>query len=208
MAVVRPYKGVSAEDRRADRRARLLEAALDIAGEDGLSGVTMKAVCARAGLTERYYYESFRSRDELLVGVTAPFLAEIGAEVARALAETPPDLYTRSRAAAAAVVRGLTEDRRKARIFVESVADEALRAQRSEVIRAYAALVADQMRELRGLTAKRYRGRIDAAALVLVGGTTQAVASWLDGTLELDRDDLIDEVARLCVAAAGTVAAA
>ena len=38
----------------------LIEAALDVVGARGLAGLTMTAVCARARLTERYFYESFR----------------------------------------------------------------------------------------------------------------------------------------------------
>ena len=67
--VVRPYRGISADERRASRRARLLDAALEEVGERGMAGTTMTAVCARAGLTERYFYESFADRDEMLRAV-------------------------------------------------------------------------------------------------------------------------------------------
>src|SRR5687767_9668516 len=52
--VVRPYKGVSADERRALRREQLMEAGLDVLGSEGIAGLTMTEVCARAGLTERY----------------------------------------------------------------------------------------------------------------------------------------------------------
>ncbi len=205
VAVVRPYRGVSADDRRADRRERLIEAALDVAGEAGVTAVTMKAVCARAGLTERYYYESFRTRDELLAAAAAPGMQEIGRRVVAAIDATPPDLFARSRACAEAIVSVLAEDPRKARIFREAVANDALRAQHAAAINAYAALVGGQIRNLQGL-GDEHQGRIDTVALILVGGTTQALGSWLDGSLELGRDELLDEVARMVVAAAGTIA--
>ena len=69
--VVRPYRGVSADDRRADRRARLLEAGLDLVGEVGVAEVTAEAVAARAGLSKRYFYESFADRDALLVAASS-----------------------------------------------------------------------------------------------------------------------------------------
>src|SRR5512139_974724 len=65
----RTYGGRSAEERRSERRHRLVDAALAIWGEQGWAAVTMRQVCARAGLIDRYFYESFPDRDALLVAV-------------------------------------------------------------------------------------------------------------------------------------------
>ncbi|OOK73611.1 hypothetical protein BZL30_4592 [Mycobacterium kansasii] len=40
---------------------------------------------------------------------------------------------------------------------------------------------------------------------MIVAGTAKAVTSWLDGKLTVSRDDLIEEVAQMSVAAAHTV---
>jgi hypothetical protein len=61
------------------------------------------------------------------------------------------------------------------------------------------------MRELRGLDGARFEGRLRIATLILIGGSAQAVASWLDGAIDISTDELVDELARLCVAAAGVV---
>ncbi len=63
----RRYSGQSFEDRQADRRAKLIAAALEVAGRAGLEGASVAAICAEAGLTARYFYESFPSRDEIFV---------------------------------------------------------------------------------------------------------------------------------------------
>src|ERR1700712_4827252 len=63
----RRYSGLSFEDRQSDRRARLVRAALDVAGRFGLEGTSVAAICAEAGLTARYFYESFPSRDAIFV---------------------------------------------------------------------------------------------------------------------------------------------
>jgi AcrR family transcriptional regulator len=63
----RTYGGVSGEERRAERRARLIEAAVKVYGEVGYRNVTVKAVCAAAELTERYFYESFANSEALLI---------------------------------------------------------------------------------------------------------------------------------------------
>jgi AcrR family transcriptional regulator len=65
----RVYGGVSAEDRRSERRARLVEAGLELVSRDGWTGVTVRGVCGQAGLTERYFYESFADRDEFVRAV-------------------------------------------------------------------------------------------------------------------------------------------
>src|SRR6185312_8547494 len=63
----RRYSGQSFEDRLSERRARLVRAALDVAGRFGLEGTSVAAICAEAGLTARYFYESFPSRDAIFV---------------------------------------------------------------------------------------------------------------------------------------------
>jgi AcrR family transcriptional regulator len=203
--VVRPYRGVSADDRRADRRARLIEACLDVLGADGVAGTTMKAICARAGLTERYFYESFRDRDDLLGAAVDAVIAEIDVAMMRAISDAPPDLLERGRAAGGALVAVLTGDRRKARAFLEAIGNEALKERHAAAVQKYADVLAAQMRELRGLDGARFEGRLRIATLILIGGSAQAVASWLDGAIDISTDELVDELARLCVAAAGVV---
>ena len=46
--------------------AALIEAAIDVYGKVGYRKASVKAVCAAAGLTERYFYESFDGSDALL----------------------------------------------------------------------------------------------------------------------------------------------
>ena len=63
----RIYAGQSAEERALARRERLLEAAIDVFGTLGYRNATVKTVCEAAGLTERYFYESFENREALLI---------------------------------------------------------------------------------------------------------------------------------------------
>ncbi|MEA2196465.1 MAG: hypothetical protein QOJ25_516 [Solirubrobacteraceae bacterium] len=205
--VVRPYRGVSAEDRRTERRARLIEAALDVLGESGIANTTMTAVCARAALTERYFYESFGDRQALLVAVFDACVAELDEAILAALEAAPANLLDRARAAPGALIEVLTDDPRKARLYAESVGEGALSARRADAVRAYAALIGGIMSELGGLQEERYQAPLQLAALVLVGGVAEAILSWLDGTLEMPRQTLIEECARLTVAAAETVKA-
>jgi AcrR family transcriptional regulator len=205
--VVRPYRGVSAEDRRAQRRGRLIEAALDVLGADGIANTTMTAVSARAGLTERYFYESFRDRQELLVAVFDACMKDLDAAILLALGDAAPSLLDHARAVAGALIEVLTDDPRKARLHAESIGEAALREPRARAVRAYAEQLAEIMRELGGLHEERHRAPLGLAALVLVGGVAEAITSWLDGTVAMSRTMLIEECARLSVAAADAVRA-
>lgn len=67
IARARTYAGLSADERRLARRERLIEGAIRAYGEFGYRNTTVKAVCEEAGLTERYFYESFANSEALLV---------------------------------------------------------------------------------------------------------------------------------------------
>src|SRR6201988_5559819 len=66
-ARARNYAGLSADERRLAGRERLIEGAIRAYGELGYRNTTVKAVCEAAGLTERYFYESFANSEALLV---------------------------------------------------------------------------------------------------------------------------------------------
>ena len=70
------YRGVPAERRRAERRERLMEATLEV-WADAERRTTMTAVCAEAGLSERYFYESFTDLDQALRAVLDATAEEI-----------------------------------------------------------------------------------------------------------------------------------
>ena len=201
--VVRPYRGVSAEQRRSERRDQLLEAALDVVGESGLGSATMRGVCARAGLTERYFYESFRSLDDALSTLYETLAHENDMAMLDAIRSSPPDLYERCAGALGAFVARLTDDPRKARFYVESMGSAALQDGHRRTLRRNASVLVEEMLELTGLDPGRHRVRLQLAALVIVGGIGDAVTEWIGGRLEVSRDELIAEGARLCVAAAG-----
>jgi AcrR family transcriptional regulator len=72
----RVYGGVDASLREEDRRKRLIEAGLEAFGTRGYARANIKTICGLAGLTERYFYESFKSKEELLLAVYREIIGE------------------------------------------------------------------------------------------------------------------------------------
>src|SRR6204780_5102217 len=81
----RPYRGVSATDRRGQRRRQLIDAGLQLFGTRGIAAVGIVDVCAEAGLTKRYFYENFASIDALADAVFEHVTGNLVATVALAI---------------------------------------------------------------------------------------------------------------------------
>jgi AcrR family transcriptional regulator len=198
----RVYGGVSAEDRRSGRREKLVEAGLELLGREGWQGTTVRAVCAEAGLTERYFYESFAGREELLLAVFDRVAAEAAEGVVAAVAAAPHATKAKSRAAIEAFVTMLTDDPRRGRaMLVESMNTAALRERREAAVRQFAGLIREQGREF-------YAGKpvddVDAelTSLALVGALGELLVAWIEGRLDVPRERLVEHCVGLFVAAA------
>jgi AcrR family transcriptional regulator len=63
------WSGVPLPDRQALRRDELITAGVTLLGSASGPALTVRAVCRHAGLTERYFYESFSDRDEFVRAV-------------------------------------------------------------------------------------------------------------------------------------------
>jgi AcrR family transcriptional regulator len=186
--VVRPYRGVSADDRRQQRQRQLLDACLDVVGSSGVHGVTVEAVCAEARLTKRYFYENYADRDALLAAISDEMMNGIRDTVTAAVATGRTSLE-RARAAVEALVASLTSDPRLARLYVESTAHPVLLERRDRAIKTFTELI---VTEVYG------DGRPQASATqrslgvrLVIAGTTDVVTSWLADSLDVDRETLI-----------------
>lgn len=194
------YGGVSADDRRSKRREQLLDAGLDLLGTEGWSATTMTAVCGRAGLTERYFYESFADREALLLAVFDRVTAEAAGAVLAAVEGSPREARPRSRAAIAAFVELMTDDPRKGRVaFVEAMGSEVLMRRRYETIRTFAALLSGQARDFYGMPEDGDE-LVALTSFMLVGGLAEALMAWLGGELGTSREQLIEDTTDLFVA--------
>lgn len=199
----RTFRGRTAAERAAERRARLLEAALDLIGADGWSAATMTAICRRAGLTERYFYESFADREALYLALLDDLAAEVEAAVRAALeAGGPPEV--RLRRTAEAVLRVLLGDPRKGRAaLLEGLGSEVLQQRRREVLASFERFVLEEAGNVFGAAAPP-RAQAHLAAVGLVGAVQELLGRRLDGTLDAGDDVLVAHIARLALASAAT----
>ncbi len=116
----RRYRGVSEEVRRTERRQRFIEAGLDVFGGRGYHSSTVRSICASAGLTERYFYESFENSEDLLCAVYNTCIQRLREHMLAALVEAPQEPELMARIALHQVFECVREDPRLARIlFIE-----------------------------------------------------------------------------------------
>ncbi len=200
MTPVGRYGGVEGPQRVATRRAQLIEAALELLGTEGSHATTVRGICARARLTPRYFYESFSDLDAVVLGVFDEVAQQAAAAVLAALATAPSDARAQAHAAIGTFVEHVTDDPRKARIlFVEALGSEALARRRYETLRMFASLVAEQARTFYGVP-EETDPVVEITALMLAGGLAETLLAWLDGSLRVTREQLVDDCTDLFVA--------
>lgn len=81
----RSYGGIAPEDRAARRRQQFIEAGKALFGTVGYRKTTMRALCKEAGLTDRYFYESFDTLEDLLVAAYEDLIGQLQAALAASL---------------------------------------------------------------------------------------------------------------------------
>ena len=182
----RRYGGVLPEERQRARRDKLIEGALEVFGTKGFHSATVREVCLAAHLTERYFYESFKSLPQLFIAVYGHLRDQLMAETMRVLAtvETTP--------------LGLLES--ALRVYLKFFQDD---PRRGRVMLVDALGVDNEVARLSGQTARDYSGllRLHMSSLVspqmaegisldlladgLIGMNVLLAARWMqDGFVE------------------------
>ncbi|WP_173010059.1 TetR/AcrR family transcriptional regulator [Mycolicibacterium sp. P9-64] len=200
-ATKRGYGGISSEERRATRRVALMDAALDLLTESGVRGVTKKAVCARARLNDRYFYEQFDDAEALLEAVANDMTAAGLRAVATATLQAPADVRARIHAAADAAIEFVVADPRRSNILLISHTDAVLQRIRLDSTRAIVRSMSAMTRDLLGESAPSQLDT-DLAAFTIVTGVMELVAAWMRGEFDTSRAHLADVVAAMLMTVA------
>src|SRR5271163_5214848 len=190
-AVSRPYGGVSATDRRHQRRQRLIDAGLQLFGTRGIGAVRLVDVCAEAGLTKRYFYENFASIDALAEAVFEHVTGNLVAVVAPAIevgAGRDP------RPALTVYARNILSDPRVVRLLAVESQTGPLRKYHdgfpTRAVELWFAFAAedDTVTPPQDIRLKAYG---------FIGAAQQIGMAWLDGHLPLTIDEVIDQLVDL-----------
>jgi AcrR family transcriptional regulator len=190
---------VSAGERIAARRAKLLDAGLELFGTRGFAATGVKDVCREAGLTDRYFYESFAGGGALFLAVFDQVTDDLFRAVAVAAAEAGDDPERQLRSAIGAFVGPLAADPRKPRlVFAEAAAagPEAAAHMRT-TLRRFAQLVAATTRT--HLPPETPEEDIQLVALSLVGLLERVVAEHVDGALDVPLPRIVERCVALYV---------
>ena len=207
MAATRVYGGKSAGERVEGRRRRLMDAALELMGTEGWAGTSVRAVCRRAGLTPRFFYESFDDLDALAVAVFDDIAVQATAAILAAVRDAPPEPAAQAHAAIATFVDELTQDPRRARVaFAEALGSEALARRRLQAMRSMAQLIADHGRLAYGAPPQADT-LVEITASLLAGGLAELLIAWLDGAIDATRDELVADCTALFMVTAEGAAA-
>ncbi|MUM18925.1 TetR family transcriptional regulator [Mycobacterium sp. CBMA 623] len=170
---------------------------LDILGApDGPGDLTLRTVCQRAGLAQRYFYESFTDKDDFAVAIfdwaIEGLTSTIEAEVAAALPRQ------QVRAGITSVVRAIGADRRIGQLlYSPSQVNPVLVRKRFEATALFVSLFAQHLRDW---FRPDDRGNLPVLAHFVVGGVGQAVAAWLHGDVAVSEETLIDQLVEMLLA--------
>ena len=166
------------ESRHALRRDNLIAAGVQLLGSERGPALTVRAVCRKAALTERYFYESFTDRDEFVRAVYDDVCAR--AMTTLTSSDTP-------REAVEQFVELMVDDPVRGRVLLLAPAVEPILTQSG----------AEWMPNFIDLLQRKLSGIGDPVlqkmiATSLVGGLTSLFAAYLNRQLGASRKQFID----------------
>lgn len=196
----RRYQGLTSQERTSQRRAAIIAAGLEVFGTLGYAASSVKKICEVAGLTERYFYESFTDRESGLAEVYAQLVHQMRAATLAAVESAAADVDVRAQAGLRAFIGYLTDDTRRARIVLIEVVgvSPAMEKRRHGVLAEFADLVAAVWAASRtGPLTQPER----LMTVALVGAVNHLLVDWLMTGGRRHPTELADTCASLFTAA-------
>ncbi|MCW2589807.1 MAG: transcriptional regulator [Mycobacterium sp.] len=184
------WSGVPLQDRQTLRRDELVAAGVQLLGGAAGPALTVRAVCRAAGLTERYFYESFADRDEFVRAVYDDVCS--AAMSALTTADTPRDAVER-------FVTLMVDDPVRGRVLLIAPEREPVLAKSgAEWMPSFIDLL---QRKLTRITDPAKQAMV---ATGLVGALTALFTAYLNGRLATTREQFIDHCVDMLVSRVST----
>src|ERR1700733_6254619 len=186
----RRWSGVPIEDRQALRRDELVAAGVTLLGGEGGPGLTVRAVCREAGLTERYFYESFSDRDEFVRAVYDDVCTR--AMAALLSASTPREAVER-------FVALMVDDPVRGRVLLLAPAVEPVLVRSgAQWMPNFIDLLQDKLTQIGDPVRQKM------IATSLIGGLSALFTASLDGKMAATREQFIDYCVAMLLSRATT----
>ncbi|MFD0734436.1 TetR/AcrR family transcriptional regulator [Planotetraspora mira] len=186
----RDYRGMSAAERLADRRERLITAAYTLFAHPGFHATTIEKLCTTARISNRAFYECFSSREDLMRAVYDRCVEETLTSVNQAIDKAPPTLDERIVAGIAEYVRFVTKDVRRARVMHLEVrrAGNVLTAARQHTVKAFSEIIEGVVQDV----PHRLPLETHLLSLGLIGAITELLIEWVLANPAPPTDKVID----------------
>lgn len=203
--VQRPWRGVPSDERQVERRRRLFEATLGLAETSGLAAVTVRGVCALAGLTSRYFYESFSDTNDLLISLYEELAEQAMTNTAQAMSTAGTDLRSRIRNGVQAGITFVVEDDRRSRyLLVHATAVPELNRRRRQLIGHVAESWAKTVQPAYDFADES--SALAAVSRFVVGGLIELSTAFVQGDVVMPADDLVESITDMAIAAIEAIA--
>ncbi len=175
------WSGVPLEDRQALRRDDLVNAGTALLGGESGPALTVRAVCKAAGLTERYFYESFADRDEFVRAV----YDDVCGRAVSALTSS-----TTARDAVERFVALMVDDPTRGRVLLLApTVEPVLTRSGANWMPSFVELLQRKVTRITEITEPAAQAM---AATGLLGALTALFIAYLDGRLTATREQFID----------------
>lgn len=196
----RVYGGENQEERRARRRQQFLDAGLQVFGTLGYRAATVRTLCKQAELTDRYFYESFDTTEDLLMGVYHQQCDALELSVMQALARAvvSGDIMNGVEAGLDAVFTHVS-DPRVARVIWVEVMGVSPRVDKmyNDTMDRFANLVMTVARQRYPDLGIDSEDEIRMLGLAIAGAVSQCVLHWLLGGYRESRAIMVSATSRV-----------
>lgn len=174
----RLYAGQTLDARVTERRRSFIEAGKKLIGTRGYGAATVRAVCTEAGLTDRYFYESFDDTEALLIAVYREISDQLRGAITTAIAGATPSMEAKLDAGLGAFV-GFMRDPLATRILLMEVLGVSPKVTLL-YLQTSAGFAETLLREIEVHVPALARHPADRETLghALVGAMTYAAAAW------------------------------
>jgi AcrR family transcriptional regulator len=181
--VARRIKGLDADERRAQRRSQLLDAALDLFAANGYLNTSIEQLCQSAYVGTKAFYEVFDSREDCYIALLKEITERLADRMVGVLAQAPEDERAASRLLVSAFAHALVDDPRVARVTFgrgSAVSPDVERQRRLN--RRWAASFIESIWRRYGIIGSDVAGLdVDPhrMAIGVIGGMFDLIADWL-----------------------------